>query len=238
MITAFVLCSSEEELEFLYRNFRECVSRLCDDRVELKKAASLEKENLLLEEDCRSEVAFIDITGRNVLSFLERYRVGREKTYLVLISDLTIPPTRYMRPSIRAESLILKPVRSEATKEVIQEVVEELVKRRKEPSQGKIIIDNQDGRVLIDYDDIYYIESRCKKIYVNIGSEEYGFYSTMEMMQEKLGGQFLRCHRSFLVNTGKIEKIMFSKNAILLSDEFEIPISRGYRQSVRDAWGG
>ena len=63
--------------------------------------------------------------------------------------------------------------------------------------------------------------------------EEYGFYLTMDRLAEELPEQFLRCHRSFIVNSRKIRKIMLSQNLIGLEDGFDIPLSRSYKAVLK-----
>ena len=92
----------------------------------------------------------------------------------------------------------------------------------------------QDGRILIEYDAISFFEARNKKIYLNTGIKEYGFYDTMEHLEKELGDPFIRCHRSFLVNRGKIEKTVLAKNMLTLKDGYEIPVSRTYRTAMRN----
>ena len=69
---------------------------------------------------------------------------------------------------------------------------------------------------------------------MNTGAREYGFYSTIEQLQEELGEQFIRCHRGFLVNQKKVERVVFAKNLIVLTDGYEIPVSRTYKSILKE----
>ena len=62
-------------------------------------------------------------------------------------------------------------------------------------------------------------------------TEEYVFYAGLEDVQRQLGEEFLRCHKSFLVNLEKV--VRFSKEQIVLEDGTNIPISRSYAKNVR-----
>ena len=118
------------------------------------------------------------------------------------------------------------------------ELFSELLRRYQKPDREKMfVLDNQDGRILIEYDAICFFEARNKKIYLNTGKEEYGFYGTIEQLEQELGERFLRCHRSFLVNRGKIERTVLSRNLLLLEGGFEIPVSRTYRPMMRQLGG-
>ena len=89
---------------------------------------------------------------------------------------------------------------------------------------------------MFEYSAICFFEARNKKIYLNTGAKEYGFYSTMEQLEQELSTSFIRCHRSFIVNVEKIEKVMFSKNLLFLTDGYEIPVSRTYKSVLRPLW--
>ena len=152
-----------------------------------------------------------------------------------MIASLKISPVTYMKPSIRAESLILKPFQSQQVDMAVKEAIQEVLKKYQNPDIDKVfVVDNQEGRVLIEYSAIYFFEARNKKIYLNTGAREYGFYSTIEQLQEELGEQFIRCHRGFLVNQKKIERGVFAKNLIVLTDGYEIPVSRTYKSILKE----
>ena len=44
----------------------------------------------------------------------------------------------------------------------------------------------------------------------------------------------MRCHRSFLVNTRKIQKIRMAENCLELYSGATVPLSRTYRQKIRE----
>ena len=62
---------------------------------------------------------------------------------------------------------------------------------------------------------------------------DYPFYDTLDQLEERLAGRFLRCHRSYLVNRSKISKVYLSQNILVLSGGEEIPLSRSYKPAVK-----
>ena len=79
----------------------------------------------------------------------------------------------------------------------------------------------------INFDDILYVESI--KDYVNIKTEnqEYIVLDTLKSLENQLQENFIRVHKSFILNLDKIEKIDV-KNAFLNSGK-EIPIGETYK---------
>jgi DNA-binding LytR/AlgR family response regulator len=83
--------------------------------------------------------------------------------------------------------------------------------------------------------DIYFFESRGRKIALRTRAQEITFYSNFESLASQLPNWFLRCHRGYIVNMKKMTGADFSENTLTLSDDSAIPISRTYRDAVRAA---
>jgi len=79
----------------------------------------------------------------------------------------------------------------------------------------------------INFDEILYVESI--KDYINIKTEnhEYIVLDTLKSMENQLPKNFVRVHKSFIVNLDKINKIDL-RNVFLISGK-EIPIGETYR---------
>ena len=84
----------------------------------------------------------------------------------------------------------------------------------------------------IKYSSISYIESVGRKIrfYTNLGIFE--VYKTMGEMKELLPDQFHQCHRSYIVNTDKIDRV--TSEGVLLSNMELVPMSRTYYEEIRE----
>ena len=47
--------------------------------------------------------------------------------------------------------------------------------------------------------------------------------------------EFIRCHRSFIINRKKIEKVVLSQSTVVMEEGLMVPISRSYRTRMRQA---
>lgn len=234
MIEMMITSPSRQETEYLCGCSREAAGRCGDERLQISKYVSCGELHRALDSEEGADLAYMDVTAQGVLEETERFRDKNKDAYLVLIAGLHMSPITYMRPGIRAEALILKPFDEAQAKAAVEEAFSELMKRRSSPDKSRMfVIDNQDGRVLVDYDSILFFESRSKKIYLCTGTKEYGFYGTMDQLQGELEQWFVRCHRGFLVNRKKIEKIAFARNIVVLADGSEIPVSRTFRAAMK-----
>jgi DNA-binding LytR/AlgR family response regulator len=83
--------------------------------------------------------------------------------------------------------------------------------------------------------DIFFFESRGRKIALRTRAQEITFYSNFDALAAQLPNWFLRCHRGYIVNMKKMTGADFAENTLTLSDDSAIPISRTYRDAVRAA---
>ncbi len=97
------------------------------------------------------------------------------------------------------------------------------------------MVESREGRVRVPYGQISYFEAREKKIFVRAGRREFGFYDTMDHLCEVLPEEFIRCHRSFIINRNKIEKVVLSQSTVVMEEGLMVPISRSYRTRMRQA---
>lgn len=88
------------------------------------------------------------------------------------------------------------------------------------------------GKRTVFLDDILYIESQSHKLQFKIRDESLFMYGRIDELESKLKDYlFLRCHQSFLVNMGHIEKIR--NYQAYLSDGSEVPVARSRYPEVK-----
>ena len=85
--------------------------------------------------------------------------------------------------------------------------------------------------------DIRYIESLEKKLVFNLGVQSLALYSSIATYEELLQEQFVRCHRSFLVNISHIQAVNLPALTLTLSDGSVLPISRSQRSRMKTLLG-
>lgn len=92
----------------------------------------------------------------------------------------------------------------------------------------------------IPVDKIAYMESLQKKTWFYTEKEPYKTNIPLKDLQQRLPDNFLRIHRSYIVNVSFIDRIIrdFSSNLIvLLHDGTELPVSQSYIAEVRNTLG-
>ncbi len=93
-----------------------------------------------------------------------------------------------------------------------------------------VFVPSDKKNVKICLDEILYIESKRDYILIKTESKEVSTYQTITYMEERLpASQFVRVHRSFMINLNKIES--WSNNEVELRDT-TIPIGRTYKREA------
>ncbi len=85
----------------------------------------------------------------------------------------------------------------------------------------------------ISINDIIYFESQNRETRIVTTKGEAFFYGTLEDTELKVTGhQFLRIHRSFLINYHHVVILRYSE--VVMSNDISLPISRTKRQEFRN----
>lgn len=226
---------SDKERQYIVRYSKDMAGRYTEESWKMLQCASREELGDVVRKRTPVDMVCVDITMKGALDLVKELRRRAPAAYIILIADSGISPLVYLRPTIGAESLMLKPLSEEQIRDVLSEAVRTYAERFYKPDENKVfVVENSGERSLIAYDRICFFEARDKRVFLNTGCEEYGFYDTLEQLEAKLEGGFLRCHRSFLVNKDKIERVFLSQNRIVLRGEFEVPLSRSYKPAVKE----
>lgn len=108
--------------------------------------------------------------------------------------------------------------------------VNDLQQEQRKQKVGSIVIRSNRKNVQLAYNNILYVESLSDyvKIYLSDGRHLIT-KEKISTLNELLPDQFIRIHRSYLVNRNKIES--YNKESIQLNGG-ELPISRSYKQKV------
>ena len=230
-----ISCSEERDRRYLVRYAKDMAGRYTEESWSMLQCGSPEELKDLIKKKIFPDMICVDITVSGVLPLVAELRQEVPGAYIILIASPRISPLVYLRPSIRAESLMLKPLTAAQIEEVMAEAIRTYAKRFYQADTDQtFILENSGERTLIDYGRILFFEAREKRVCLYTETEEYAFYDTLDHLEESLFGQFLRCHRSFLVNKEKITKVYLSKNQIVLEGDVWVPLSRTYKPAVKE----
>lgn len=185
------------------------------------------------------DLACIRIRGEKEIELLRAVRRQYAQSDFFLIADHTISPMEYLTPDIRAASLLLWPYQEKEQTQVLKTFLQDFFNHRdRSDTDGAYVVENQSGKVVIPYDQIYYVEVRERKVFIRLRNKEYSRYDSLENVMKQLSDTFIRCHRSFVFNTRHLDKVRLSENTIYLDHGMILPLSRKYKPAVKEYVNG
>lgn len=145
---------------------------------------------------------------------------------------------RLHRALERARSEVAKSARG-----AINENLVNLLAARKANAEKRLIIKSGGRVVFIQLDEIEFIEAAANYVRLFVtGKNAYLFRESIGRMADKLDStQFIRIHRSYIVNIGKIKELQPCNNGefmVALRNGKELPCSRFYRHALESLWKG
>ena len=232
MIRMLAYSVNRDEVRMLGSTAKNQAALLTDDRWEIIGCTALDKVRETLDANQALDTVCYDVTAKGSIPLLEQLRHKNRKAYIILVANADTSPVTYMKPTIMAASLLLRPLKPERVREAVEAMLGTFEREEREDDEV-LVLEDQDGRERVICRDIAYFEAREKKIYACTDTKEYGFYDTLEQLPQRLPEYFLRVHRSYIVNCDKIRKVALSEGLIYLENDGIVPLSRSYRPVVR-----
>lgn len=127
-----------------------------------------------------------------------------------------------------ATDYILKPILLEELSNAIEKAVQLHQEKYRFKSNGKIALSYCDGKVLVDPEEIIYIQGvdNISKVFLT-QNRRVLISKTLKYFEDILDSRFFRLHKSFLVNL-EFSSCLHSRNGfeLELSNQIKIPVSR------------
>lgn len=234
MIVMLISDCPDAERKSILACARDKAALLTDEMWEWIECGNSDELRKIADSNPRVDIYCIDLTIPGSLELTKELRRNNPTSYIILIADTGISPVVYMRPQINAGSLMLKPVSVAEASEVFAEAISTYVANEGSSAARTFVVENRGERSIVGYQRINYFESREKKVFLCTDSEEFGFYNSLDELEKTLGEEFIRIHRSFLVNRRKITSVFISQSRVILTDGSELPLSRSYKSTVRE----
>lgn len=239
MIDVLLFDRDTIETERIRRRVGDSVAILSDDRLECMSCDSIKRVEEYLERNSALDLSMLEIVGDDDIALSRRVRSLREQAEMMLIADGSISPMKYMTPDIRACSLLLRPFGNEEMENVVHEFIASFCRKREVPSEeSSMVIENRDGRIVVPFSHIYYIEAREKKVFFRLRDREYSKYDTLENIKTQLPAGFVQSHRSFVFNAGYLDRIKLSENSVYLENGIVVPLSRSFKAAIKEYLSG
>ena len=174
------------------------------------------------------DLVFLDIEMPAVdgITLAKRLRSVSEKVFIVfLTSHVEYAIEGY---EVNALRYLTKPVDVEKLKEVIRYVQE------RQGSSRQIIIKEDGEELLIDINDVIYMESENQNVRIITSKGEHSIRYNIGDFEEQLRNDgFFRIHRGYLISLSKVKKL--SKNDVIMDGDIILPVSRSNVKPLKEA---
>ena len=216
----------------------------CRDGDETIRALAEFKPDLLM-----LDIQMPDFDGFEILS-----RVSADAMPIVIFT------TAYDRHAVRAFEAhaldyLLKPFDQERLHQAINRARAELLRandqsathrildflsesaERQSRSDRRLVVRAGGRIVFLSFDEIDWVEAAANYVKINAGRQSYLLRKGIGEMEERLGpSQFVRIHRSMIVNIKRIKELQpvnSGEYIVVLKDGKELSCSRGYRAGLQ-----
>lgn len=236
MITFMALSAGRTDFDRIQVAVRKRAAVYTEEKWNYFCFCTVKEAEKFLEKEPVLELISWDVTLHGAQEALERLRMMHREAFLLIVADTAVTPTAYLKPRIAPGALLLKPVEQANTEEVMQDIFEVFPRCLEEGISNTFLVETREGKQYIPIKQIDYFEAKEKKIFIRTKSSEYGFYGTLDRLQEKLPDSFLRCHRSYIVNMKRVKALLSTQNLLQMADNVIVPFSRSYKKLLKEYW--
>ena len=174
----------------------------------------------------KCDVLFMDIrlNGANGIELVKDNEEKLKGTKLIYITGYD----EYVEDVFETDLvyLVKKPLNEEKVFKAYLKAVEKINKENK-----VIVVKTLKETRKIKISDIFYIESDARLVNIHLKNEILVSYAKLSDMENLLKGNFLRTHKSYLVNLEKVKS--YKHNQVVLENGKIIPISRNNVSKVK-----
>jgi DNA-binding LytR/AlgR family response regulator len=219
-----------EDDPFTQEDIREALESFGHEVVGI--ADSFERASELVESFSFIELAFIDIQLRTSFDGIDVASMLREKTSakLIFLTSLTDSRIVHHAKRLKIDGYLVKPFKEEDIRIAIEMLDFENAIMTEQPTE--IYLKSGHELLRINLGEILYAEAQDNYVFIYTEEKRQLFHMTLKDLEAKINSSdFIRSHRSFLINRRKIEAI--SANYVRINKK-EIPINENTRKLLGD----
>jgi len=183
----------------------------------------------------------IDLHKMPIVVFVTAYDQYAVKAFDVHALDYLLKPFdrgRFERALIRAKSEVVLRNSTNVNQKLLSLL--EHIESAKKQHLDRILVKSAGKVFFLKFDEIDWVESAGNYVKLHVGHESHLLRETMGEMERKLGdGQFVRIHRTTIVNLDRIKEVQPWFNGeyiVLLHDGTKLTASRGYKKKLSEAF--
>ena len=185
-------------------------------------------EELLLSDE-EPDILLLDIQmpGKNGMETAKELRRKNKQVMIIFVTALD--DFVFEAFDVGAFHYLVKPFDDRKFAEVLHNATEQS-KNRKKPEMPSLLINTGGKHITVNLEDLVYAEVFDRKLILHTMDAEIEYYGKMKELEEKVGNEFFRTHRSYLVNFGFIRK--YDATTVYLEKGQALMAKRKYQKFV------
>lgn len=188
------------------------------------------KKGIALAQSLNPHLVFLDVELGNENGF-EVIREVRQFTGEIPFFIMTTDFSKYAREAVNKDVLYFldKPIDPDELAVALNKF-----QKRFTDLKTHISIKNTEGHFFINTDDIRYIQADSNTCWLFFRSGESMLVTkTLKAMAEILPFNFIRIHKSYILNKDYVKMLNTTKRILMIEEEIELPIGASYLDRVR-----
>ena len=177
----------------------------------------------------RYDILLLDIQMDGISGVELAKELRKTDEHLIIIFITAVPDFIQEGYDVSALHYLMKPLDEGKLMAVLDRAVKQLAVPDK-----TLIVQSGGETIRIAHADIFYIESFAHSLEVVTKSGCFTIKMPAYKLEEQLDNNFIRCHRSYIVNIRHINKI--TKTDVVIDDRKTLPLSRRLYSEVQKAW--
>jgi DNA-binding LytR/AlgR family response regulator len=212
---------------------RKSLEKLClkSEFIKITSICESAEEALAFLEENSVDLLFLDVEMPGLSGMELMDKIGSDQQVILTTAKVEYA---YEAFEYHVTDYLKKPISFPRFEEAVRKAVELHRQNDRTKTGANEIYIKEDGRLVrLLYDDILYIENAGDYVCIQTTTSKHIIYGTIRSLEARLPtSKFLKVHRSFIINLGKIKDI---EDATLVIDRKVIPISRSHRNMLMNS---
>lgn len=219
MINIVICDDSLDYSEIIKHKILHCVKNKFQFECNIRCVNNLNDLKELLE-NTKVDIAFLDIMIQNI-NAMDWSIENIHSTYTQLIFMTSYPECAY---NISESNCCYYIMKSKMTDETLANAIKRAFQNASKKDPNLTIVKLGSKNYVINYQNIIYIETFNNNLVLNMkNSEKITIYSSLKDYAEQLPLNFLRCHKSYMINMNHITRYEPHKFKVVSGKEIPIP---------------
>ncbi|MEG2459109.1 MAG: LytTR family DNA-binding domain-containing protein [Raoultibacter sp.] len=227
MATVIRLCLCDDDPQFLAACRKKADSLIARNNLEVETKEFESGESLLFFLD--ENVSYFDFIMMDMLmgehNGIETVQILRDHGYEGIVVFLTSSKEYALESfSVAPFNYVLK---QDMATDAFDKIFLDAIEAVKKAEEQKLVISTRRSSVVMNLDDIIYIESNLRKlIFHTVNGNQDAQYALDDVFTKTREHGFLRCHKSFVVNSRFVKSCC--RTEVVLTTAETIPLGRTY----------